>query len=70
MRENEFHAEEVFGDGESYRVKALEQWTEKIKKGISKEKEPEKKTGISKRVVINQDEKQFVSTEYHSRCQV
>ena len=58
MRENEFHAEEAFDDGESYLVKAPEQQTEKIKKGIAEEKEPEIKTGISKRAVINEDEKQ------------
>lgn len=70
MRENEFRVEEMDSDGEVFGVPNPERRSQKLKQTMSEEKEPDKKSVIAKRSIINQEEKHFVGTEYSGRCQV
>lgn len=70
MRQNDFKANEIYDDGEVYRVPNPERRKSKIKEEIEQEKAPEKKSIISRRTAINQAEKVFVGTEYSGRCQI
>ena len=70
MRQNEFKANEVYDDGEVYRVPNPERRQSKIHEEISEEKAPQKKTTITRKTAVNQEEKIFVGTEYSGRCQI
>lgn len=70
LKQNEFVANEIYDDGEVYRVPNPERRTLKIKEEISEEKAPSKKTIVTKRTEVNKEEKHFVGTEYSGRCQI
>lgn len=70
MRQNDFKANEVYDDGEVYRVPNPERRQSKIKEEIEQDKLSEKKSTITKKSIANQDEKLFVGTEYSGRCQI
>ena len=70
MRQNDFKANEVYDDGEVYRVPNPERRQSKIQEEIAQEKAPEKKSTITRKTAVNQEEKVFVGTEYSGRCQI
>lgn len=70
MRQNDFKANEVYDDGEVYRVPNPERRKSKIQEEIAQEKAPEKKSTITRKTAVNQEEKVFVGTEYSGRCQI
>ena len=70
MRQNDFKANEIYDDGEVYRVPNPERRQSKIQEEIIQEKAPEKKSIIARRTAVNQEEKVFVGTEYSGRCQI
>lgn len=70
MRQNEFMVNEVYDDGEVYRVPNPERRQSKIHEEIAEEKAPQKKTTVTRKTAVNQEEKTFVGTEYSGRCQI
>ena len=70
LRQNEFKVNEVYDDGEVYRVPNPERRQSKIHEEIAEEKAPQKKTTVTRKTAVNQDEKTFVGTEYSGHCQV
>uniref|UniRef100_UPI004025285C hypothetical protein n=1 Tax=Eshraghiella crossota TaxID=45851 RepID=UPI004025285C len=70
MRQNEFKVNEVYDDREVYRVPNPERRQSKIHEEISEEKAPQKKTTVTGRTTVNQDEKTFVGTEYSGHCEI
>lgn len=70
LKQNEFVANEIYDDGEVYRIPNPERRSSKIKEEISAEKAPAKKTTVTKRTEVNKEEKHFVGTEYSGRCQI
>ena len=70
LRQNDFVANEIYDDGEVYRVPNPERRTQKIKEEITEEKAPAKKNVVTKRTEVYKEEKNFVGTEYSGRCQI
>lgn len=70
LKQNDFVANEIYDDGEVYRIPNPERRTSKIKEEITEEKAPVKKTVVTKRTEVNKEEKHFVGTEYSGRCQI
>lgn len=70
LKQNTFKANEVYDDGEVYRVPNPEHRDKILKEEISAEAAPKKKTTVTKKTAVNQEEKHFVGTEYSGRCQI
>lgn len=70
MRQNEFKVNEIYDDGEVYRVPNPERRRSKVHEEIAGEKAPQKKTTVTRKTTVNQEEKTFVGTEYSGHCQI